>query len=65
MVGVAGVEHWPPRGTGGRGQQLVHEGDVGDGEAQRFDAGEPLFVGKSRHLQAGSQSAVFWVVKEK
>ncbi len=38
VVGVAGVEHWPPDGPGGRGQQLVHKGDVGDGEAQGLDA---------------------------
>jgi len=39
VVGVAGVEHWPPGGPRGRGQQLVHKGDVGDGEAQGLDAG--------------------------
>jgi hypothetical protein len=65
VVGVAGMEHWPPGGPGGRGQQLVHEGDVGDGEAQGFDSRQPLLVGKGRHLQAGGQSAVFWVCEGK
>ncbi len=56
VVGVAGVEHWPPGGPGGRGQQLVHEGDVGDGEAQGLDAREPLLVGKGRHLHKQARS---------
>lgn len=31
-------------------QQLAHELDVGDGEAQRLDPRKSLFVGKCRHF---------------
>ena len=31
--------------------QLDHERDVGDGEAQGLDAGEPLLVGKGGNLR--------------
>lgn len=31
-------------------QQLAHELDVGDGEAQRLDSRKSLFVGKGRHF---------------
>ena len=36
----------------GRGQQLVHEADVGDGEAQRLYPRQPLLVGEGGHLGA-------------
>ena len=31
--------------------ELYHEGDVGDGEAQGLDAGEPLLVGEGGNLR--------------
>ena len=31
--------------------ELDHEGDVGDGQAKRLDARQPLLVGERRHLQ--------------
>ena len=33
--------------------ELDHEGDVGDGEAQGLDAGEPLLVGEGGNLRHG------------
>lgn len=49
------------RGGGGDvivfgGQQLRHEGDVGDGQAQGLDAREALLVGEGGHL--GAEAAV-------
>ena len=35
----------------GRSQDLVHEGDVGDGQTQRLDSGQTLLVRKSRNLK--------------
>ena len=35
----------------GRSQDLVHEGDVGDGQTQRLDSGQTLLVSESRNLK--------------
>ena len=59
VVAVVAVVVWLtsgwPAAAGGhsgrrRGQQLVHEGDVGDGQPQRLDPGQALLVGKGGHL---------------
>lgn len=38
-------------GLRGSMQQLTHEADVGDGQPQGLDAGQPLLVGKGRDLE--------------
>ena len=30
---------WPPAAPRGRGEEVVHKGDVGDGQSQRLYAG--------------------------
>ena len=37
-------------------QDFVHEGDVGDGQAEGLDAGETFFVSKRRDLKNGKEN---------
>ena len=63
--GGHGLALAPPAGPAGLGrgrQQLVHEGDVGDGQPQRLDPRQPLLVGKCGDLAVENLKQVFFPV---
>ena len=45
------------------GQELVHEGDVGDGQSQRLYPRQSLLVSKSRDLQSSTAIVLQYKIK--